>query len=104
MCWSDTYEDLDLLLASPSLEEFILILIDLPIDDYFRRATNFNKFLSLQRLKFNLMDHVTKAGIDLLMNDDNPIKVIEHVRCQSLNVGDIEEWTISKNSELFLRS
>ena len=87
-----TSEDLDLLLASPALNLLSLDSINLLIDDSLRRAANLHNFRNLQRLRFYFLDHVTKAGIDVLMKDDNPLKVIELFYCKSLNVAEVEEW------------
>ena len=91
-CFDLTVEDFDLLLASPALEELSLSYIDLPIDDSLRKATNFHQFRHLQRLEFFFVSLVTKAGINLLMNDGCPLKVIKVDYCISLNVTDVEEW------------
>ena len=91
-CDDLTSFDLDLLLASPALEELKLWRIDLPIDDCLRKAANFHQFRNLQRLDFVLLTSVTKTGIDLLMNDCNSLNVIKIVYCRSLNVSDMEEW------------
>ena len=90
-CDDLTVEDLDLLLASPALEELSLYSVRFPIDDCLRTAANLHQFRNLKHLQFGLVG-VTKAGIDLLMNDGNPLKVIELFFCQLLKVSDIEEW------------
>ena len=91
-CRHLTVEDFDLLLASPALEELKLWGIDLPIDDSLRKAANLHQFRNLQRLYFVILDSITKAGIDLLLNDGNSLKVIELVYCRRWDLWDVEEW------------
>ena len=58
-----------------------------------RKAANFHQFRNLKRLQFLFLDHITKADIDLLMNDENPPKeMIELFRCKFLEDEDVEQW------------
>ena len=91
-CDDLTSGDLDLLLASPALKELKLWRINFPFDDCLQKAANLHNFRNLKYLHFSFVVHVTKAGIDLLMIDDCPLKAIELFHCQLLNVADIEEW------------
>ena len=91
-CRDLTVEDLDLLLASPSLNKLSLESIELPIDDCLRKAVSLHQFRNLQHLKFGFLIDVTKTGIDLLMNDGNSLKVVQFRMCQSMNVADIEQF------------
>ena len=77
-CLNLTTEDLDLLLASPALEELSLRFIDLTIDDSLRKAANLHQFRNLQFLKLRGI-RVTKVGIDLFMNENNPLKLVNLV-------------------------
>ena len=91
-CFSLTPENLDLLFASPALEKLTVVFSNFPIDDSLRRAANLHQFRSLQRLKFGFLHNLTKAGIDLLMIDGNPLNVIKLFRCDLLKLEDVEEW------------
>ena len=92
-CEGLTSKDLDLLLASPALEEFSLSCIDFPIDLSIRKAANLHQFRNLQRLMFYYFDRFNIKGcIDLLMNGGNSLKRIKLVGCRLLKLEDVEEW------------
>ena len=93
-CRDLTSKDLDLLLASPTLEKLSLRTFNrLSIDNSLRKAANLHQFRHLERLKFCGVDSsVAKAGIDVLMTDDNCLKVIVIRLCRSLKVADVDEW------------
>ena len=105
-CDGLTSEDLDLFLASPLLEELSISSIRLPIDESLRKAANLHQFPYLQRLNFSFLDQVTKEGIDLLMIDDNPLKMIGLFWCKLLKEEDVVEWkrvTREKNWDVAFR-
>ena len=91
-CRQITSEDLDLLLASPGLRELSLSQIALPIDGSLVKAANLHHFSNLERLWLKSLSGITKAGIDLLMNDGNCLQMIHLKGCEKLNLGDYEEW------------
>ena len=90
-CRHLTSEDFYLILASPALEELTLEEIDSANDAAFQKAENFHQFRNLERLKL-YCGNVTKAVIDLLMNDGNPLKEIEICCCHSFSGDDICKW------------
>ena len=90
-CYDLTSEDLDLLLASPALEELTLKGIYSAKDGAFQKAENIHQFRNLERLKL-YCPNVTKVVIDLLMSDENPLKKIEICRCLSFSDDDICKW------------
>ena len=90
-CCDLTSEDFDSLLASPALEVLELNFIRLSIDDSFRKAEILHQFRNLQSLACTVID-ITKADIDLLMNDGNSLKKIQIVGCRKLSLEDVHEW------------
>ena len=91
LCRDLTSEDLNLLLASPALEELSLEEIDAANDTAFQKAENIHQFRNLERLTL-FCRNVTKVVIDLLMNDENPLNKIQICRCHSLSRDDICKW------------
>ena len=87
-CRHLTSEDLDLLLASPALEELTLEEIDSANDVAFQKAENVHQFRNLNSLML-ICRNATKVVIDMLMNDANPLKIC---RCHSCSSEDIRNW------------
>ena len=95
-CDDLTSDDLDLLLASPALEKLTLQGIDSVNDVTFQKAENIHQFRNLEYLKLHCRNVTTKV-IDMLMNDANPLKIIQicqlqNCRCNSWSRKDIRNW------------
>ena len=90
-CDDLTSDDLDLLLASPALEELTLKGIISANDVTFQKAEKIHQFRNLNCLKL-FCRNATKAVIDMLMSDTNPLNKIQICCCQSFSGNDICKW------------
>jgi Holliday junction resolvase-like predicted endonuclease len=97
-------EDLLCLISSPSLID--IEIRDCPnlTDCVFESASEIHQFLSLEKLTLFKCNSLTRKGIDVVMNNQTPLKTIDVRSCGNITDGDIallisnarsEKWQLS---------
>ncbi len=103
------HESLLLLLSSPSLKKISVNNCDTLTDDILSQAVHLHGFTRLKSLKILGCPNVTNRGIDLFMNETNPLRRI-HVYSQRtqrereiapspITLKDIEDWKLKAEEE-----
>ena len=85
-------EMLSFLFSSPDLKSLDVYFCDALTDDVLEEASLRHQFLNLERLKLFACDSVTKKGIDILMNESNPLREISIYGCEMITKEDYEGW------------
>jgi hypothetical protein len=94
-------EDIVLTLLSSPLLSFISIkLFNNLTDEIIRKATHVNSFRHLEKLYINHCNEVTKYGVNLFLQQNNPLKSLNLHRCDKITFEDSIEWeeTLTKNN------
>ncbi len=94
-------EDIVLTLLSSPLLSFISIkLFNNLTDKIIRKATHVNSFRHLERLWLTYCNEVTKYGVNLFLQQNNPLKSLKLIRCDKITFEDSIEWeeTLTKNN------
>ena len=82
-------EDLLSLLSSPSLIDINISCCPNLTDYIFERASEIHQFLSLENLTMYDCQSLTRKGIDVVMNNKTPLKMIEIRDCDNITDEDI---------------
>ena len=85
-------EMLSFLFSSPDLKSLDVYFCDALTDDVLEEASFRHQFLNLERLNLFVCDSVTKKGIDILMNESNPLREISIYGCDMITKEDYEGW------------
>ena len=93
------------LLSSPILKELQISECHSLTDDVFKNAFELNKFKCLESLTLDQCHSISKKGIDVLMNDCNPLSHISIDHCNSITAENVEDWgkkSINENWQLYI--
>ena len=82
------------LLSSPVLVKLYILQCDSLTDEHLLDAANLHCFHNLEKLDLVGCDNVSKKGIDVFMNSNNPLKEIHLERCNLLTQHDRDEWEL----------
>lgn len=85
-------ESLPSLLSSPTLMHLYVKDCLTLTDEVLQKAATHHHFQNLEHLELEQCNSVTKQGIDLLMNESNPLKVIKLWECRSLTRKNVDDW------------
>ena len=85
-------ENLLPLLSSPTLIHMYIKDCVTLTDEIFQGAASLHHFQNLEHLELEQCNSVTFKGIDLLMSDNNPLKVIKLWECRSLTRKNVDDW------------
>ncbi len=80
------------LLPSPSLSCISILICDALTDDIFQSAISLHSFRNLESLLVTRCQSVTKKGIDLFMQESNPIRLIKLDITDAITREDIKNW------------
>jgi hypothetical protein len=93
------------LLSCPLLEEVDISYCNALTDDFLQEAMKNGILKNLQVLRLIRCNLVTKQGLDLLINDDNPLAKVNFWCCEKVTLHNVYDWyTIARrnNWELIL--
>ena len=83
---------LSFLLSSPELKGLRVLHCDALTDEVLEKAALIHEFRNLELLRLNSCACVTKKGIDVLMNETNPLRELVVNQCEMIGEQDFEEW------------
>lgn len=92
ICSCNCASNLLLLLSSPSLVSVTLENCYALTDDVLQKATDLDTFQSLEHFEVISNYRITFRGIDALMRENNPLKVIKLKDCTNVTDTNIEDW------------
>jgi hypothetical protein len=93
------------LLSCPSLKKVVISDCNALTDDFLQEAMKNGILKNLQVLYLIRCNLVTKQGLDLLINDDNPLAKVNFWCCEKVTLHNVYDWyTIARrnNWELIL--
>jgi hypothetical protein len=93
------------LLSCPSLEKVVISDCNALTDEFLQEAMKNGILKNLQVLYLIRCNLVTKQGLDLLINDDNPLAKVNFWCCEKVTLHNVYDWyTIARrnNWELIL--
>lgn len=98
-CSFASSENLLTLLSSPSLSVVYLQFVDMLTDDILQTANNVHSFRNLKCLYIKHCNSVTKTGINVFMQENNPLQEIVYRYCGNITRDDVTEWNamVTKN-------
>ena len=85
-------EMLSFVLSSPELKSISLFHCDALTDKVLEKAALLHQFRNLEILDFLDCDCVTKKGIDILLNESNPLRKLVVNRCEMITEQEFMEW------------
>jgi hypothetical protein len=85
-------ENLLKLLSSPSLSFVSLGYCNTLTDAILQNANDLHSFRNLEFLIIHHCNSVTKQGIDVFMQENNPLEVIDFSRCGNITDEDVNNW------------
>ena len=100
-------QDLLSLLSSPSLKQLRICRCPSLTDGFLLDAANVHGFQKLESIDLQYCPNVTKSGIDLLMNESNPLSDIGLMFMQGIRQQNVDEWkamAIRNNWQLEIQS
>ncbi len=80
------------LLSSPELVHLYIKDCVTLTDVILQKAALLHQFRILEHLELEQCNSVTKKGIDSLMNENNPLKVVKLWECRSLTRQNVSDW------------
>ena len=83
---------LSFVLSSPELKSISLFHCDALTDKVLEKAALLHQFRNLEILDFLDCDCVTKKGIDILLNESNPLRKLVVNRCEMITEQEFMEW------------
>ena len=95
------------LLSSPSLKQLHICRCPSLTDGLLLDAANVHGFQKLESIDLQYCPNVTKSGIDLLMNESNPLSDIGLMFMQGIRQQNVDEWkamAIRNNWQLEIQS
>ena len=92
-------EMLSFVLSSPELKSVSLFHCDALIDEVLEKAALIHEFRNLDIFGFYDCDCVTKKGIDILLNESNPLRKLAVNRCEMITKQEFMEWVKKARQE-----
>lgn len=93
--WSSSVipaENLPMLLSSPALRHIYIKDCGTLTDAVLTKCIESHRFRHLDHLELEQCNNVSKRVIDLLMNTDNPLRVIKLWECSQLSRQNVTDW------------
>lgn len=87
------------LMSSPTLTHLYVKDCLSLTDEILQKASTLHQFQNLEHLELEQCNSVTKQGIDSLMKDSNPLKVIKLWECRSLSRQDVDHLKKQANKK-----
>jgi hypothetical protein len=85
-------ENLLKLLSSPSLSSVSLDYCHTLTDAILQKANDLHSFRNLEFLRIRRCNSVTKQGIDVFMQENNPLEIIDFSYCENITDEDVNNW------------
>ena len=85
-------EMLFFLFSSPELKSVSLFGCDALTNEVLEKAASLHKFRNLEVVYFSFCDFVSKKGIDILMNERNPLREVVLKICDMITKEHYEGW------------
>ena len=92
-------EMLSFVLSSPELKLVFLFCCDALIDEVLEKASLLHEFRNLEILYFYYCDCVTKKGIDIILNEVNPLRTLAVRQCEMITEQEFMEWVKKARQE-----
>ena len=83
---------LALLLSSPELKSLAFFHCDVLTDAVLEKSSLFHEFRNLERLHLYSCNFVTKKGIDIILNEVNPLRKLFVRECDLISIRKCERW------------
>lgn len=80
------------LLSSPLVSVVKLLCCNTLTDAILQNANDLNSFRNLEHLTIHRCTSVTKQGIDVFMQENNPLKEIHFTHCRNITDEDVNYW------------